>query len=202
MKNNTRKINIITGWNEEETIEAEFIGRGSFATCYRVDSMVYSYVNHGRVESDYSKEAISEFASDDNIHIPQIKKLGDYETGLNSGILYSMPFYEKLTASHVTAWKQYNTLKSAWNKNNVYGSKGNLSWYEWNVKLIESLRGNISESIIEALESINDACSNYGLDYRFEFPKQNLKVDSNGNLILLDVIFNVLALPKNRGGRN
>jgi len=196
MKNKVKKITLPNKWNEEESIDAVFIGRGAFATCYRVDSIVYSFVNTSGRHVDLSKEAVAYFTDEENIHIPKIEKLGDYDKGVKDyGIIFKMPYYEKLTASHKIAWNQYKTLKSAWYKAN---KKDSESWFDFNCHIIESLRGNISESIIDALESINNACTNYSLDYKFEFPTANLKVDSSGNLILLDVIFNVKALVEKR----
>ena len=41
---------------------------------------------------------------------------------------------------------------------------------------------------------MNDSMINYSDNYMMEFPKRNLKVDENGNLIFLDVFFNPRAL--------
>jgi hypothetical protein len=183
-KGDLRMITILDGWGEPVKIEARFLGRGSFATCYEVDGVVYSFVKQQRRETDYSKEAIAEFAIGE--HLPEIEKIGVFDDGT---MLFKSKLYQPLTPKHKTAWRQFRILESAW-KNCRVG----VSDYNFNYEIIEALRGQIEPSIIESLESLVDACGNYGDSYRLEFNKRNLKVDEAGRLILLDVIFNRKAL--------
>lgn len=177
-----KRIKILNGWGEEFPIDARYLGRGAFATCYEADGFVYSFVkaNDAHNHTDYSKEALSEWAS--GLNVPEFEKMGIMEDGR---ALYKSPLYNPLTPKNKVAWNQFRILESAWKKTS-YKKFG----YEFNYTLIDSVRDVLPIELIESLESINSACSNYGDSYYFEFPRRNLKIDSNGNLILLDVIFN------------
>ena len=183
----TKIIRIPNQWGEFESHEAEFIGAGSFCKCYRVGNRVYSFL---KVENntDLSKEAISLFASGANI--PQIEKEGYNQD--NTRLIFSMPFYSPLTRQNLQAWNQFQIMRRIWNENR----RGlDEIGYNYNVRLIELFQAaGIHESITESLTSINDACSNYGLEYMFEFALRNTKVNQDGDLIFLDVIFNSEAL--------
>jgi hypothetical protein len=153
-----------------------------------VDNTVYAFVKLASYyETDYSKEAIAEFAS--GINLPDIVRLGESENG--DFTLYSMPYYNPLTKESGQAWKEFQQLKRIWSgTSKSYDESG----YDYNLRIIEQARqSGLDAGLIESLESINDACTNYGLDYRFEFAQRNLKVDGNNRLILLDVIFNARA---------
>lgn len=189
-------IQILDGWQEKKTIKAKFLGKGAFAKCYKSeeDGLVYSFVASGQNESDYSKQAIAEFTDQNNPYIPKIEQLGEFDD--NGGILYRMPFYQPLTKQSGWAWSEFQLLKQAINclyPDKTYG-------YDRNSAIIEYLRqkGQVSSDLVSALEDINTACSNYSLDYLFEFCQRNLKVDDNGHLILLDCIFNRDALKEKR----
>ena len=183
-----KKITIMNQNRAESTLEAAYLGRGSFVTCYEHEGIVYSFIkeNNNR-EFDYSKEGIAEWADNNNIHVPDFNYMGTFDDGTK---LYTSPLYGDLKASHKIAWSQYKQLKNAWESIPFTLERG----YYKNNRIIDSLRDIVSGELIEALETINDSCSNYGDYYLFEFPKRNLKVDSDGNLILLDVIFNPRAL--------
>jgi hypothetical protein len=183
-KGDLKTITILDNWGKSVKIEARFLGRGSFAACYEIDGVVYSFVKQGKRETDYSKEAIAEFAIGE--HLPNIEKIGFFDNGT---MLFKSKLYQPLTPEHKTAWKQFRIMESAWKKCEIGESD-----YNFNYEVIEALRGQIEPSIIESLESLVDACGNYGDSYRLEFNKRNLKVDETGKLILLDVIFNRKAL--------
>lgn len=203
MKKNTT-IQVNNNWNEKVSLTAKFIGRGFFAKCYHAeDGRVYSFVSSDCKEVDYSKSAISEWTDESNPYIPRITVNGDYDNGRDYGIIYSMPFYNKLTAKHKTAWKQYKYIMQAW-YSSVVGMRNNLSEYETNCKFIERIQQEaiLPEALIEAFESINTACTNYGSDYSFDFGKVNFSVDENGNLILRDIICNATAARNIKRGTN
>ena len=191
------RINITNRWNEIETIEADLLGRGAFATCYRHNDTVYSYVkdtNRGFEYNDYSKEAISNFTIE-SVHIPSIVAHGEVYTRGGFKQLYEMPFYNKLQKiESPVAYKQARILQKAQERLDTQFYFLHHNGYEYNNELIESVRDLLPSELIQALESINSACSSYGENYKFEFPTRNLKVDSNNNLVLLDCIFNVDAL--------
>jgi hypothetical protein len=176
-------------------IDARFIGRGAFATCYRDNDTVYSFIKTNGDNSDYSKEAIALFAN--GKHIPQIEKLGGNVD--ESGLVFKMPFYNRLNNTNPEAWRQARTLIRIW-KRMGYKQQGE-SGYEYNNRVIEFVRMEAIENddstldeIADDLESIKNACSNYDDTYVFEFAVRNMKVNDDGTLILLDVIFNAKAL--------
>lgn len=175
-----------------ESIPVKYLGKGAFAKCYTDGESVYSFIRIPYSgEIDYSKEGISQWADGDNPHIPQYTEI---DIDDDSKRLYKSPLYLDLTPANKIAWNQAKELYKAWNSLDWNDYKKLQFGYEINREIIKRLDGKIPESIIAALHSINDALRNYGDHYRFEFPKRNLKVDHNGNLILLDVIFNSHAL--------
>lgn len=187
-KGDIKTIKIPSKWAEEiEEIQAEFLGAGEFARCYRKDNTVYSFVSSHKKEVDYSKQAIAGINTK-NIFIPDIENLGILG---NIGIMvYKMAFYQDLKPENKTAWSQFKTLQKACENINVNDYKFG---YDRNNLIIDSVREVLPVELIEALENINSACSNYSQNYYFEFQQRNLKVDEQGNLILLDVIFNAHA---------
>jgi hypothetical protein len=185
--NRTKTIRIPNAWGEFENVNAEFIGAGSFCKCYRVGNRVYSFL---KIENntDLSKEAISLFASGANV--PQIEREGYNED--DTRLIFSMPFYSPLNRQNLQAWNQFQIMRKTWK-----GNRRGLDeiGYNYNVRLIELFQAaGIPESITESLTSINDACSNYGQEYTFEFALRNTKINQNGDIIFLDVIYNSQAL--------
>lgn len=171
-------IRLPNEWEEETEVQAEYLGHGTFARCYRVENEVYSFVKYGDKETDYSKQAVALYADQNNPHIPKIQKAGSFNG--DAGEIYRMPFYNRLTAKHKEAYKLYKIL----NTHFVSLNNGDFS----------SVQALIPASLYEALESIKFAVQNYGDNYLFEFQKCNLAVDDSGNLILLDIAFNYDAV--------
>jgi len=190
----TQTIKLPNAWGEYESHDAEFLGRGSFATCYRIGNRVYSFVKNGDKNNDYSKEAIAEFAS--GLHVPDIRSEGDSQDEKHK--IYSMPFYSRLMKESPFAWQQAKKLQVIWKRilsSSAWQGSKNTWGYEYNNKIIDAARiEGLPESIIESLESIGNACANYGDKYFFEFSNRNLKIDAQGNLIFLDIVFNGQAL--------
>ena len=182
MKKGTVKTLRING----ETLQAEYIGKGSFSRVYRVGDSVYIFLKLGPSceNTDYSKEILKNCAYSQ--HVPQIEYIDKTETH----IIYKMPFYNKLTVGSV-AYKQAKILYKAWVKTWYNPKEDNFTN---NHKFVNSIDSLLPASIIEALREIIDESGNYGLQYRLEFPLRNTAEDSEGNLILLDVLFNPYAL--------
>lgn len=170
----------------DETLQAEYIGKGSFSRVYRADDSVYIFLKIGPSweNTDFSKEILKNCVYSQ--HIPQIDYIGETETH----IIYKMPFYNKLAVGSVP-YKQAKILYKAWVKTWCNPKDDNFTN---NHKFINSVESILPESIIKALREIVDESANYGLQYRLEFPLRNMAQDSEGNLILLDVLFNPYAL--------
>lgn len=179
-----------------EQVEITRIGTGSFSKVYRCkNGRVYCFVEG----DDYSKEAIALFS--EGRHIPAIERHNDvYLPRVGWCNVYSMPFYDKLTNKKVVncpAKRQALDIKKLWEtyyqdnwhmlrgKNNRYGD---LVW-----SFIKYADGRIPESLHAAVVSIYSACANYG-DYFLEFPIRNMAMDADGELVLLDIVYNPKAL--------
>lgn len=170
--------------------EVEYLGKGRFSTCYKTSDTVYTFTN----EHDYSKEAISMWCDTEIKHIPKIEYVGD--SGLQR--VYKMPLYKKLMAKNKKAWEQYKELQRAENKKFEFiQSIPNFNWKIHGLDIMHKMIDIIqNEEIKEALTEIRNGISNYGLSYCFEFPKRNLVVDENDDIILLDVVFNTELIKK------
>ncbi len=170
----------------------EKIGKGSFSTAYQRGSVVRVVVEwkKGRKQMDYSKQALALFAGTGK-HIPQIERL-DFGDGWE---VYELPFYQRLTKDSATPWKQFQTLRKLWQKNSFCFRQ---SRYERMENFLEMVKeSNLPTSLVEDLESIISAFSTFGEDaFLLEFSVRNLAVDSEGNLILLDIGFSPAALEK------
>jgi hypothetical protein len=71
--------------------------------------------------------------------------------------------------------------------------------YDWKENQVAAVENaNVPDSLKEAVRSLSDYVSNYGSGWLFEFPKRNLMEDADGNLVLLDVLYDAEALLANR----
>jgi hypothetical protein len=173
-------------------LQAKFLGAGAFARCYLAeDGFVYSFLKMDTREFDFSKEGIALFSTCENSHMPKIESLGEDD---EENRVYKSEYYpNKLTTKNKQAWRDYKLLAQIAKESII--NDGMHKGYDTNVKIITKARElGLKESILEALESINVALTNYDLTYCFEFRPCNLKVSDDGELILLDVIFNKKAL--------
>lgn len=188
-----KRIKLTDSSDNVTLIDAEYIGKGQFCTCYHADGIVYSYLKKSDSPDgiDYSKIAVAEW-TEDNIHIPEFKIYGETE----SHYILTSPLYDNLSPAYTRAWNQFKILQREYDIFLYANYKNYKFGYDLNRAFLNSLTGivGLSDSIIDGLNSINDACTNYGNFYRFEFAKRNMKVNQDGTLILLDCIFNSHAL--------
>lgn len=163
-----------------QRVEAEYIGKGQFSTCYRIDDKVYSFT-----KNDPSKELVNLFC-DNNIHLPALHLFESHDDYIQ---VYEMPFYNKLTKDSEPAWSQYKALKSLWEGIPVPW-KAPQDWHKDKVQKFQNLV-NASDLPSSLKDAIDQLCSNsYNYDrILFEFSPRNLGLDDQGNLVLLDVIF-------------
>lgn len=59
----------------------------------------------------------------------------------------------------------------------------------YDVVMPKLLKMENKSSVLTDLDNLLSSCSNYHANFSLEFPRRNLKVDTDGNLILLDVVF-------------
>ncbi len=179
MKKGTQTTITVNG----KELEAIFLGKGQFSKAYRVGDFVYTFT-----KNDYSKEAVSMWAIE-NEHTPTIERIQIIDDNTH---IYRMPYYEPLNAKdHPTAWairKELQNVKTQyfWD----FARQHNNYWgFDLSNKVIEC--ANVSDTIKECLQSMIDAFMNYDVNPCFEFPKRNLAVDDKGNIIFLDVLFDI-----------
>lgn len=159
---------------------AESVKRGQFTHCYLFHNYAILY------SIDILKECVALYnfsADDNNPHLPQIDTFDD----LNNW--YIMPRYLPLEKQHTKAWAQYRMLQKLLNVHRHLFMQ-NLYYTTHICYNFADVVRNYDEKLGEALSAIVDNVSNGSDNLGFEFQKYNLAVDNDGNLILLDVIFN------------
>jgi len=173
-------------------VEVERIGRGRYSTAWRNCQNVYLQTN----EKDYGKELISRVAEEKNPHIPACVQL-DWQDGNAPYRWYRMPLYQPLTAKSVRAWEDFKALKQAREdaqRSLPYDQKrtDDADVHEVNAKFVELVEDAtyLSETLKEAVRLLVEECQNYGA-YTIEISKRNCAVDAEGNLILLDPVFDL-----------
>jgi len=159
---------------------AEAVKRGQFTHCYLFHNYAILY------SIDILKECAAcysfmEYA--DNPHLPEIDMFDDLDNW------YIMPRYLPLTKAYPKAWQQYRMLQKLLNVHHHLFME-NLNYSVHICYEFANIVKTYDEKLGEALSAIVDNVSNGSDNLMFEFQKRNLAVDNDGNLILLDVIFN------------
>jgi hypothetical protein len=175
---------------------ASQIGKGKFSTAYRVDNTDIVYIltkTQNDTANDNTKEIYTHIES---IHVPYMSTVDTevYMPRIGFCNVYESRYYAPLTAASKIAWRDYNALKKAWN--HIFDESRELlhrndMLYAICGNFIAYLEKNqiVSAELIRALELIESWSSAFGPNFLFEFSPRNLKVDSHGNLILLDIVF-------------
>ncbi len=167
----------------------ERIGKGRFSTAWKNGEHVYVQTH----EQDYAKELLSHIRG--KAHIPDVELIG--ESVLHRW--YKMPLYQKLTAKSKRAWQDYKHLKQlladAWNaelKENGYRREIQASCV--NGRFQDAVQGTpgLAERYGDSIESLVIWCATYGSSWLIEeLQTRNCAVDANGELILLDPVFDL-----------
>lgn len=175
-----------------EIVQVERIGKGRFSTAWRSGETVYLKTS----DADYSKEIMSVLAEDSprNRHLPECKFLSHDDGQFK---WYVMPFYKPLTAKNKQAWDDFKALSKVSEEHNSY--KAEAADIRQNFQ-DEVLASNFSQEIKDAVVQLCDAAANYG-DYSIEIARRNCAVDTDGNLILLDPLFDLAFIRQSRKGR-
>lgn len=170
-----RTINI-----EGNPLLVEYLGKGHYCTAWRHKNNVFLFV-----KGDYLKEPLLSLQG--MKHIPKLEQL----ESSNDALIYKTLFYPNITAKDKKAWGHYKSLSEAlenarkqiqekhgWQRLQSYG-------HEINNFVAEQFSGSLGTALKEL---VYEAC-NYGSGVTFEFAPRNLGVDSKGNLVLRDVLF-------------
>lgn len=174
--------------DDGSVIEVERIGRGRYTTAWANGTRVYLQVS----EKDLSKEILSTLGG--TPHIPDCEHIG----WLKDVRLFAMPKYRKITAKGTpTAYKQYKELARMMNLAVDQARRRNVNYDGWDLNQAfrdevdqADVAGSLPDSLLEALRLLLDSAANYG-EYAMEVRKANVAADDDGELILLDPLFNM-----------
>jgi len=176
-------------------VEVERIGKGRYTTAWRNCSSVYLQTH----EKDSGKEIVCRLAEfSRNPHIPDCKRLDGDDNQIHNW--YRMPLYKPLTAKSGRAWEDFKFLRQVREESRrSLGYNTKRTDDEEAYMLNDSFRQYVddstylSDSIKEAVDQLLNECSNFGA-YTIEITKKNCAVDADGNLILLDAVFDLAEI--------
>lgn len=176
-----------------QRLDAEYLGKGKFATAYRVGSDVLLYVRRGC----YGKEILAHCA--ESPHIPPCERVETQNgpPGVDWDInVYRMPFYEGLRP-RTEAWAIMKELQRA--REAAYTElikEPSMVRYEGvTVNYQVWTTAQVPDSVREALKILTDTAANWGSGYMFDaFNKANLGQDAEGRIILRDVLYDAEAV--------
>lgn len=176
-----------------ETQQASYLGKGMFCTAWRLvnePQTVWCFCGE-----DTSKEILA--SCDPLPHIPVVQRIDSME---DADYIFSMPFYHPLKSANKEAWAQYRALAVALEEADRQQAPQRMkrAWYDggYNTREYVAENAQVKEPVKAAIREIADQCCNYGDEYTFEFSPRNLAVDDNGELILLDIVFNARSVWK------
>lgn len=201
------KSAILTIGHETRTVHR--IGSGRYCTAWKNGTGDVWLQVH---EKDSSKDILASL--EPNPHLPRVERLG-YFDGNSPYKLYKSVEYMPLTAKHKRAWEMYKVLHMVWNRVRFTPGAHIVSPIQSVDKdaqdIKENFRGAVEEQygdshILDAVDALIRESYNYGA-YTIEITKKNCAVDQDGNLILLDPLFDLAevrdalnkALKRNRG---
>lgn len=187
-------------------LQVEQIGKGFHTTCYRHEysQMVYLVVESADQNKDMLVSLTEKFKyfnlpSTINPCIPETSYIGS----IGDKSVYRQWYYKPLTAKAKDAWEQYKILKSVFdamhdshignhNNSNIYTyiATGNIFRHDYVDALQE--QQDLKREIVEAFQLMNQYIDDnmYGSENMWiDFRKCNFALDTQENLILLDLIF-------------
>lgn len=177
-------------------ISAIFLGRGRFTNAFLdvIKEDVYLWTHYG----DLSKEIISHCNT--LKHIPKVERIEAYRQVFDKAEhlvrVYRTRYYDKLTAKyHPQAYywaKQIRKARfeAAIKHGDIRSTEfSNRDCYLENQFVVDRIRGTVPESLVLALQEINDVSAHYD-GYLFDdFNPRNCGIGRNGELIFLDALF-------------
>ena len=195
------------------TLQVKKIRQGSFSRVYEIASDPENMLVNTR-DDVYEKEILSGIHTEQlslspdevNPHIPQVREIGYAKNGK----LYIMKKYKMpLRKSDSEDWSDYLSVRKCWLEaqdivRNRYNKRGvKIQYYHLGNEIFNetvdcAIKNNVKVSIVEALEMLRDQASMYGSEYGFEISPRNVGTDEYGNLVLVDVLFNMKEMHKMR----
>lgn len=166
----------------------KLIGKGAYSRAYRsLTDPTIVYI--ASIDYDNVKELMSKI---ETIHAPKIDYIDDFSYRGRFYRLYKTEYTVCPMKSHGRAYEQWKILSDQWeNINSRLYRLDKDQWHTVVYDFIDILRDNelIEDSIIDTLDRIYMWATAYDTSFLFEFPRCNLGVDSDNNLILRDIIF-------------
>jgi hypothetical protein len=194
-------------YSPEGNIRIKQIGKGAFTTAYvTVEAptpRVFLVASAEVVDKELLASAHDE--APQNPHLPRVEKFG-YTT--DDQTVYVMPLYRAplRKADSPEGWRDFSILKKcreqAWSE--VSKSARGLGamthrGYDVNEATLACAEASgVRPAVLEALRALVDTASNYGASQVFEFAARNLATDADGNLVLLDPLFDMERLERQR----
>lgn len=177
------------------------IGKGHWTTAHLGDDgWVYLFTRQAGLR-DPAKDILTEFTVDmegrpESIHFPWTECVGEVRLPRSGEhMVYRQPKYEKIPAGSANA-KVAGALGKA-------AEKAALG--HGHVKVgaqVQAVADSpVPESVKAAAALMADYMANWGDGWIFEFPKRNIMQDAEGNIVLLDVIFDAQALRASRAAQ-
>jgi len=189
------------------------IGEGAFVTAYSLiehPEIVIAQVHNidGR-QLDYSKTLLTEILRKgiQNAHLPHVFYCGDTPKSQ----LFAMPKYRvPLTKRVAKAFAIGEILRACRETgiDKIRNARGDFDLAKRGDKARRATiacaraNGGVPEAVLEALQTISDFADLWTRNNIFEFQNRNLGTDSEGNLILLDVLFDIEAHDTLHGRKN
>ena len=177
------------------------IGRGMFSTIYqRIDpgdehGMVYAVVMRGVWDKHIAAEAHGYLP--DNPHLPAVETLGALVDGRS---VHRMPFYRTPYRSRDAKPEDARAFKIIQAcADEVRAVRGQTGFDTMNrvISCIEE-RGGVPPDLLEAIEVLAAIAPEHAKAYDMEFTPRNAATDYEGNLVLLDLLFDRNALRRRR----
>lgn len=150
--------------------------RGAFSRVYLGVDYVMSVTN------SMDKEAL-QFCSGQ--HIPVAEHVGFKKCDSR---VYMMPRYHYATGRALAQVKILSKTIST-----ITRPKHRHDAYSFNMRFLDAIEADtrIDRTIVGDIEHMINAYANYGAQYMIEIAKRNIMQDDTGNLILLDIFFDI-----------
>lgn len=179
-------------------IPLEKIDKGMFATVYRETmgkQRVFSIVDEGIHDKEIA--AMVHEGDPRNPHLPRVERFGMLTDDRS---IFTMPFYTapyRVANANPASRAAFTALRKC--IGSIYpeidARTGRLAERGYEIaarKLacIEEAGAKIPPKLVDAVRELHEMSANYDDQYDFEFSPRNVATDDQGNLVLLDVLFN------------
>lgn len=152
---------------------------GQLTHCYLFDEFVV--LN----SIDIIKEVIALYMNDreNNPHIPEINRIHSQ--------WYVMPKYQPLTKKHKKAYAQYEKFVELLYNFDTYNDSRGKDNYNECIAFAQIVKTEIDMELGIAVEKLINIAINATGRFIFDVKKVNFSVDSEGNLVLRDILVNL-----------